>query len=362
MVLCACANDPAPAEPPAASAPIDATADGFSLTRYEALLRGLADCAVTDRGVDRDCADWVALDTLRANNTEPISRLTAALAALGANHIAAESPAIRLHAARLLANAGPSEPGRMGRLAVAAAGETEPLVLAKMLALLAPEARRDDVRAVLLQAANHSDPVVRRQVVEALTARTAAGTEDTLEVAIAMVTDDPSLEVRARGCRRLGDRGDERALPALTSLTGDPAIPAALYESCLAGMIAMWCGPIAPESPSREAYTATLAHLHARPRSKSRPAWKALTALKHAADATLADRAAWLDLGDVRGALGALITDRDADWMARTTAIDVLVDLRTSRAELARLLERLRPEARRHPGRLVVERLEKALD
>jgi hypothetical protein len=355
LVLCACSGGSEPGDPTPVATAIDA-APGIGIALYESLLLGLADCAVTERG-----DGLIALDTVQANNTALIGRLTAGLAELGARHISDEHPAIRLHAARLLTNAGAAEPRRIGRVVVAIAGETTPLVVAGMLRMVGPSARRSDVRAVLMQHADHDSAAVRVEVVTWLTARTAIGTEDTLERAIDMVGGDPDLDVRVRGCGSLGDRGDERVLPTLVELTSQPDAPPALYEACLAAVIAMWCGPIQPRSPSRAAYDHTLVHLRSTPRTDTRPAWKGLTALEWAADEALDESAPWLDRADLRDALSQIVLDRNADWMARATAVDQVAALFASRDELTRLRTRLRSEATSHPGRLVVERLDKVL-
>ena len=360
FALSACSGGSDRAAPVASPPEIDA-AVGFSLARYERSMLQISDCAVDARGSDRACAGWAAVDTERSDNTALIGEWTEQLADLGARHIADPQPAVRLHAARLLINAGANEPGRIARVVEAAVAERDPRVLAAMIAMAGPDARRDDVRALLIGHASHASPRVRIEVVTWLTARTAVGTEDTLEAALDMIATDADDDVRARGCRSLGDRGEPRVLPTLERLTTSPETPSALYQACFAALIAMWCGPIPPQAPNQRAYDLTLELLRATPRSPLRPAWKALTALKWAADDTLAERAPWIEQRALHAALAEIVADPRADWMARTTAIDQLESLSAARALFARLRKRLGAEALRHPGRLVAERLDKAL-
>ncbi len=108
----------------------------------------------------------------------------------------------------------------------------------------------------------------------------------------------------------------------MTKHTKDPNDP--LYVACLRGLIGSWASPVPHRSPSEKGYALTMKRLRETPRSDKRPAWAAISGMRWAKKPELAQRAPWFKKGDVVTVLSAIVKDKNSNWLARTSAIDVM--------------------------------------
>jgi hypothetical protein len=308
----------------------------LTLAEYEKLLLGLASCSVTDNGIDRKCPAFETLEQRRKTRGTVLKDLAGGLAGLGRKHIGHDSPAVRLQAASLMSSLFGADASSQATLVAAASKEPDPKVLRSMLRSVGSSSGKNPaVRDLLLAKADHADEAVRKEVVIWLTSSWAAGTERTLEKAMAMIASDPSLNVKKLACESLGARGDERALPVLAKHTKDAADP--LYDSCFKGVVGMWAAPVPHKKPSQKAYALTLDLLKAKPRSAKNPPWNGLSGLQWAEKPEFLAAAPWYKKADLVAALESVVTDRAANWMCRTGSVDMLQKLGTPKAKLEAL-------------------------
>lgn len=310
----------------------------LSLEAYEALLLGLESCTVAEQGIDRNCEAYKTFNEKRKTQGTALKDLAGGLAGLGRKHIGHASPAVRLQAANLTASVFGADGSSQAAIVEAAAKEENPFVLKSMLRSVGSSVRKNPaVKDLVLAKADHAEEAVRMEAATWLTSSWAAGTDATLEKAISMLDGDASLKLRKYVCSTLGKRADDRALPALEAHLKDPNDP--LYDSCFRGLVEMWASPVTHETPSEAAYRRTLALLGEKPRSDKRPPWNALSGIQWAAKPDFAKAAPWYQKDELFAALKGVVTDRDAKWMARTSAVDVLLRLKAGKPVFEELLK-----------------------
>ncbi|MCA9524841.1 MAG: HEAT repeat domain-containing protein [Myxococcales bacterium] len=322
----------------AAEALADGGGEGVSPEQLEKLLLDLATCKVDDAGIERDCEANKAWRDARKNRGTLIKDWSGLMAGLGQKHIKNASPAVRIQAASLMGSIFGASGDSQSTIIDAAKVESDPQVLKAMLRAVASSIKKNDaVRQLALSQAGHADAKIRMEVLSALTSSWAKDTEGTLEKAMEMTEKDESPEVRIYACRRLGERADERALPLLLKLTADHKADPKLYSACVRGLIAMWSAPVPHKTPSEKAYQATLAILKKKPRDEAAPPWTAISAVEWASKDRFQQAAPWYKKGDLIGALADLTADRQANWLARTAALDAMKRLGAENGDFEKL-------------------------
>ncbi len=303
--------------------------DALSLEGYEKLLLALSTCEVNERGIDRKCPAWEAFDAARKKNRANLMKnLGGQLGGLGRKHIKHESAAVRIQSARLMGSIFGANNENQEAIVAAAAEEKDANVLKAMVRTVASSiGKSDKVRELVMANTAHASPDVRIEVVSALTSTWAKKAEGTLEKAMEMVEKDGDEKVRRYGCSRLGARGDEKALPLLDKLTKDAKADPKLYADCMKGLIGMWSSPVVHDDPSKKAYDLTLKRLKVTPRTDDNPPWAAFSGLMWAKLDKFKERAGWFKQAELMGVLTDVAKDKNANWMARTGAIDAMKQL-----------------------------------
>ncbi|MCA9547245.1 MAG: HEAT repeat domain-containing protein [Myxococcales bacterium] len=336
---------------------------GVTVEEYEKLLLALSACAVENSGIDRKCEAYKALREARKNRGTLVKDWGGAMAGLGKKHIGHESPAVRIQAASLMGSIFGTSQDSQDVIIAAAKAEKHPEVLKQMLRTVASSiAKNEAVRELMLANAEHADPKVRMEVVSALTSTWAKGTTGTLEKAMEMVEKDADGDVQNYACRRLGERADERVLPLLLKLTKEPGEDGKRYSACFRGLISMWSSPVAHKTPSEKAYKATLALLKKTPRSNVHPPWTAIPAMEWAKQERFQENAPWFKAPELVAVLGAVVTDKDANWLARSSGVDAMVKLGATKADFEKAAKAY-ADAKDKPGtdKRILEKLEKAI-
>lgn len=335
--------------------------EALTIEAYEKLLLGLSACEVTDRGIDRKCEAWKAFDAARKKNRANLMKnLGGQLGTLGRKHVTHESPAVRIQSASLMGSIFGASDENQNAIVVAATAEKDAHVLKAMIRTVASSiAKNDKVRGLIMASATHENPKVRTEVVSALTSTWARKADGTLDKAMEMVEKDADDTVRRYGCSRLGARGDERALPLLDKMTKDPKTNPKLYGDCMKGLIGMWSSPVVHETPSQKAYALTLQRLQVKPRTDDNPPWAAFSGLMWAKLPKFQERASWFKKPGLMTVLTDIAKDRNANWMARTGAIDAMKQLGAE----ARSFESLKKEYEGGKGKdkLVHDKLDRVL-
>lgn len=337
--------------------------EGMTNEQAEALLVGLATCKVDDNGIDRECEANKAWREARKNRGALVKDWGGMMAALGQKHVKHESPAVRIQAASLMGSIFGATNESQQAIVDAAKIEKDPQVLKAMLRSVSSSIKKNDaIRQLIVEQAGHPDEKVRMEVLGALTSSWAKDTEGTLEKALELTEKDASAEVRQFGCRRLGERADERALPLLLKLTADHKTDPKLYSACVRGLIAMWSAPVPHKDPSQKAYDATLAIFKQKPRDENLPPWTAISAVEWAAKDRFQQAAPWYKKADLVGVLADIVADRQANWLSRTGALDAMQRLGAEPAEFEKL-KKAYADAKDKPGtdKHVLDKIEKIL-
>lgn len=312
----------------------------------EKLLLGLSKCKVDDNGIQPKCPGYV--DFSRARQHRPEARdVGAMLAGIGKKHIDDASPAVRLESAELI---GPrADPPTMKIVVDAARKEKVPGVLVAMLRTVGMRAKGDPLAPkLLLDMADNPSPRVRMEAMGWLLTPAGADMPGGFDTILKKVDTDPSLEVRKYLCSRLYRSGDERALPVFEKYVEGKDTPPAVYEGCFRGLISAWTGFPNPQKPQEKAYKLTLKLLRQTPRTEAHPPWTAISTLRAArmdvkptdkAGTAWADKVkAWYKPHDLIAALASLAGDKDAHWMARTSALDVMKTIGATPADFKQVL------------------------
>ena len=318
-------------------APDEARAPEVSAAQYEALLLGIADCAVDEVGIDLNCPAYKALGG--AQRSRPATGdWRGARAVLGRKHLKNASPAVRIQASSLTGSDVGTSAESQTALMEAATAEKNPRVLMKMLAVLSlATGQNPEVARLLVLNANSADAEVRHQVVRALTDPKAKGSVGTLEKAMEMAESDPNADLRGLACQRLGLRVDERVLPLLEKLTADPSADPKLYSACFHGVVAMWSAPLPHQAPSERAYRLSLNLLARKPRTLEHPPMAPILDMAWAKNEKFKAAAPWFKASELVAALADVVADDQSNWLARSTCIDVMGKLGATKADFERL-------------------------
>lgn len=337
--------------------------EGVTAEQYEALVLGVSACQVDDNGIERECPAYKALREARKGRNTMMKDWGGAMAGIGRKHIKHASPAVRIQAASLMGSIFGTSAESQAALVEAAAGEQNMQVLKQMLRTLSSSVGKNPaVAKLMLGNAANADAKVRMEVVSVLTSTWARGSEGTLEKAMEMVEKDADPEVRTFACRRLGERADEMVLPLLQKLTQDPAADPKLYSACFRGLVAMWSSPLAHTAPSQKAYALTLKLMAKKPRSNEHPPWTAIPAMEWAKNEKFQAAAPWFKPAELVAAIADVVSDPQANWLARTSGVDAMSKLGGTKADFEKLLAVYAPNKDK-PGtdKRIYEKVEKAL-
>ncbi len=300
----------------------------------EQLLLGIERCPLEGHQVVPTCP---GMEAFAAGTKGKAATLDAPL---GAKLLGHASPAIRVMAAELMAD---TVEGRAA-IAEAAGAEREAGVLQAYIRAVADDgARVPKVGAMLLAVAEHADRTIRLAAVDAIALpanRWLAGGPEKL-VVMAQADRDP--KVRQAACEKGGKLGNEVFLPLYEKATASAADPD-MYAACMEGLVAMFHNHPGFDTSSEAAYRLFLKRLETRPRSEHTPPWSVMSAFCYFShDADLDKLAAWkksatyFNADEVRRVMAGVISDRSASWMARSAAIESMVGLGASKAELEAL-------------------------
>jgi hypothetical protein len=316
---------------------------------HESLLLAVAQCAMTERGIDFKCAEHKAFARARGRN--PLEGFGGAL---GLRHLHHPSPAVRWGAAASVGMFGGS--ALHEAVVKAIPEEKHPVVLARLLGVVGRTASRDPrVGELLMNMAEHKADVVRMEAISWLTTPFADRVEGSADKVIEMVQRDPSRQVRAHACEYSGRLVDERLVPLYKKLTQRPGRDPSIYTACMRGLMDLWTS-LAPTAPSENAYKLSLVRLRDRPRSKDRPPWSIMSAFGRVPRGS----PAWYDAKDVARALGDVVLDARASPMARTGAAGAIGELK-DREELERLRAKLDAGAEEPGSRTALRAVEESL-
>lgn len=351
----ACDEKPKGAAPaPSASVAGDSLSDWLAdesapLTEevYRRFILTLTACEVSERGIDPRCQAYRELKQARGRTTRPADLVTMN-EVLGKELIAHEHPAVRWQATQLLKAVYGIKPEMAALVLSAAQKEQSPAVLIALTRVVGAKHKESpEVKALLMKLSEHESEHVRQEAMSWFLTAFGVGVPDTFERVLDRVENDPSINVRRFLCGRLYGSEDERAIPVFEKYLNQKDVDLKLFEGCWQGVISAWTGFPKPTKPSQAAYELTLKVLERKPRTRSSPPWTSFRNLRAAkTDYAERDQAGldWLEAVKpwyrperLLKALEDIALDREAYWMTRTAALDVMRDLGVGEARFQKL-------------------------
>lgn len=337
---------------------------------YEQFLLALKDCEIKQADIDSKCEAYQNFNKAR-NRSNGLREIVTVSGKLGTQYIRHESAPVRLQAASMLSSVFGSSAETQKTVLDAAADEKEPAVLRAMIRVVGSRHKSNpDITALLLKSADHESPIVRKEAMNWFTTSFGEGVPKTFEKVLEKLDKDPDMSVRRYLCSRLYGSSDERALPAFEKYLTSKNTPKELFAGCWEGTIAAWTGAVKPKKPSKKAYELTLKVLNTKPRTQDLPPWTGISTLSFAKTEFEANDKfgqewyqsvkGWYKKNDLMTALEAVALDSDANWMARTGAVDTLKKLGATKATFERMHKKV-AEQKDSQSRHVEQRLKKAI-
>ena len=313
-----------------------------ALEPYERLVRAFDKCALEGNQIVSTCPAVHAFEAEMQGVSPEIA------AKVGQQMIGHTSPAVRVQAASMMRVRGQLAPASLHAIARVAQTERDPRVLEAFLRIAGKHgAQHPSAASMLLAAASHPDTGVRLDAVEAIAAVENRGMPGGAEALVALAEGDADPRVRRAACEQAGRLGTDAVLPLYERTTARATDPE-LYAACMEGLAAMFHNHPSFDTASEAAYRLFLRRLEETPRSEHVPPWPVMSTFcyfTHEADldklAAWKQRATWFDAAEVRRVLSDVIADRAASMPARSAAIESLVGLGVTPAELAILRKHL---------------------
>lgn len=205
--------------------------------------------------------------------------------------------------------------------------EKEPYVLKKAVVALRNEGKNDkDIADFLLNMANNQNAVIRKEAAIALGNSWSKGIDGAVDTVIKLMNDS-DIEVRKAACKYAGELEDEKVIDPLVKILNNND-EADLHGSCIEGLVDLWYDYPFFKSTSEKAYKATMDYLKKTPRTDKVPAWTAVGAFKTTSTQDAfkewKKKATYFNTDEVYNVMVDIIKDGDANWLGRTSAIDVI--------------------------------------
>lgn len=316
---------------PAAQAPTRKVVESQP-SGLEKLVVDLETCGLEGYQITSTCPAMIALSTELARRKPELSL------GLGSRLLGHAAPAVRIEAAVMLGADGANA------IVDAARRERDDRVREAMIHTLAPSAATNaQVAAFMLESTQHLAPSVRARALAVLTSPGSRAIPGAAARVLAMAERDPDPALRREACAAGGKLGDASFVPFYERVT-ENATDADLYAACMEGVVAMFHNAPAFDTANEAAYRLFVRRISAQPRTEHAPPWQVMSAFCY--DSREADlerlaawrrTATWFDPTEVKAALASVIGDRATSWKARAAAIESMVGLGATRAELKSL-------------------------
>lgn len=213
--------------------------------------------------------------------------------------------------------------------------EKDPTVLAAGLGSLMNDLKAsDDLYKLALAAAKHENAKVRARAAYALSSTNNKSVEGIYDEALKLLNDSDK-DVRKTICQRLPEHGNEAIIPELVKiLNSNEEKDAEIHDGCLDGLIAMWYDWPFFKSHSEAAYKATLQYFKKKPRGKNNPPWNGFSKLHwgfEKASVEWMKASPYFKAEDVASVMVDVAKDPAVEWLARKSAVDVVVAFGTKK-------------------------------
>lgn len=239
--------------------------------------------------------------------------------------IKSDSPQVRGYALSLMSSLFGVDSDSMKLAKELIAKETEPYVLLKATNALANEGSDSEIGAFLIKMASYDNPVIRTNAVYALGNSWSVSVDGAADTIIKLMNDEDS-SVRSAACRYAGNLYDESVIDPLVAILNNDA-EYELHGDCINSLTTMWYDYPFHEHTSEKAYNATMDYWKKTPRTENIPDWTSFSNLESKSDTSFdawKAKATYYNADDIINVMTDIIKDSDADWMARTSAVNVV--------------------------------------
>lgn len=205
--------------------------------------------------------------------------------------------------------------------------EKEPYVLKETVKALRNEGKNDkDIAEFLLNMANNSNAIIRKEAAIALGNSWSKGIDGAVDAVIKLMNDSDK-DVRKAACKYAGELEDEKVIDPLVKILNNND-EADLHGDCIEGLTDLWYDYPFFKSTSEKAYKATMDYLKKTPRTDKVPAWTSFSSFKTTSTQDAfkewKKKATYFNTDELYNVMVDVIKDGNANWLGRTSAIDVV--------------------------------------
>ena len=214
--------------------------------------------------------------------------------------------------------------------------EKHPKVLAELMGEFFEQVpNNDEAREFVVNHVNDENTIIRETVAQLLSPSEVIGEHpELLETLMTMCTKDTDLAASFYACQGVGRAHDDSVIPTLVEILNDPE-QAARHVDITRALVDMWLNFPRYEHNSKDAYTAYINYLKAKPRTEAVPAAESLriNSLVDTGDDYKAwqKQAKYFKLKDMIAVYSDIAKDDNASISARKLAIEMIADWGTAK-------------------------------
>lgn len=210
--------------------------------------------------------------------------------------------------------------------------EEDPYVLYCAMSALSNSLADDpDIAAFAYKMAESENPKLRYRAALAFGNSWTIGVEGAVDQIIKMM-DDENEDVRAVACQYSGRLNDEKVIDPLVAIINNDSESTQLKSACVRGLFTLWYDYPFHKNTSEKAYNATMDYFKKTPRSNDQPYWAVVSLFADKAESSYDEwkaNAAYYKPDDICALMNEFITDENVNWMARTSAVQVVKKIGT---------------------------------
>lgn len=176
-----------------------------------------------------------------------------------------------------------------------------------------------------LKMSEHENPAIRLQATFGLANSWSKGVDGVLDAVIRLMNDEDE-DVAKYACKGSGELRDESVIEPLVAILNNPEL-ANIHGGAVDGLVTMWFDYPFHEGTSEAAYNATMDYWKKTPRTEDVPAWTSVTLIKNINDSKYdawKANATYFNVDDVVAVMYDILMDSDANWLARSSAMDTI--------------------------------------
>jgi hypothetical protein len=203
--------------------------------------------------------------------------------------------------------------------------DKDPVVIGATIRLLSNEMKKPEAAGYIFGHAKHEDAILRREAARAIGNSWSKGVEGAVEAIIELMKD-ADQKVRGAACAGAGKLADDQVIETITAILDNPE-EHKIHSNCVDGLEYMWFQFPFHENLSEAAYNAQVAYFKKTPRSENIPAWNSVGGLRSTSDRTIEawkKNATYFKPAEYLAVMTEIALDNDANWLGRTSAVDVI--------------------------------------